>query len=474
MADYNKLTPDLIEQLKACAPGHILTGEDVNEDYARDEMPIYGKQMPEAVLQATSAEEISAVMKFCNEHHIPVTTRGAGTGLVGGCVPVYGGVVIETIRMNKILSYDLENFSVTIEPGVLLQQLADDALTKGMMYPPDPGEKLATVGGNVSTNAGGMRAVKYGTTRDYVLAMKVVLPSGEITSYGAKVSKTSSGYSLLNLMIGSEGTLGIIVELTLKLIPAPKCTLSLVVPFENIDAAISTVPIVKMSNLDPQAIEFMEREIMDISERFVGRQVFPKQIEGTDIGACLLITFDGQKEEELYERVETISETLIEAGAMDVLVVDNPQKLRDTWAARSSFLEGIESETKLLDECDVVVPIKEIARFLKFANDTGKECGLEIKSFGHAGDGNLHIYQCSNDLEREEFVKRVDTYFEKLYKEAVACGGLVSGEHGIGRGKVKYLAESIGETNMELMRGIKRVFDPNLILNPGKVCFAFE
>lgn len=471
MADYNKVTPEIIEQLKAAAPGHILVGEDINEDYARDEMPIYGTQMPEVVLQATTAEEISKVVKICNDNKIPVTTRGAGTGLVGGCVPVYGGIIIETIKMNKILEYDLENFSVTIEPGVLLQQLAEDALTKGMMYPPDPGEKLATVGGNVSTNAGGMRAVKYGTTRDYVLAMKVVLPSGEITSYGAKVSKTSSGYSLLNLMIGSEGTLGIIVELTLKLIPAPKSTLSLIVPFEDIDTAISTVPKVKMSNLDAQAIEFMEREIMNASERFVGREVFPKNINGTEVGACLLITFDGPNEEDLYARVETIAETLVEAGAIDVLIVDNPQKLRDTWAARSSFLEAIESESKLLDECDVVVPIKEIARFLKFANDTGKECGLEVKSFGHAGDGNLHIYQVSNDLERDEFVKRVDTFFEKMYKEATACGGLVSGEHGIGRGKVKYLAESVGETNMEFMRGIKNVFDPNLILNPGKVCY---
>lgn len=472
MAEYNKLTPEIIEQLQKAAPGHILTGDAVNEDYARDEMPIYGKSMPEAVLQATNAEEISKVMKICHDNRIPVTTRGAGTGLVGGCVPVYGGLVIETIKMNHILEYDLENFSVTIEPGVLLQQLAEDALTKGMMYPPDPGEKLATVGGNVSTNAGGMRAVKYGTTRDYVLAMKVVLPTGEITSYGAKVSKTSSGYSLLHLMIGSEGTLGIIVELTLKLIPAPKETLSLVVPYKDLDDAISTVPKVKMMNLDPQAIEFMEREIILSSERFVGREVFPKSINGEEIGAYLLITFDGQKQEELYERVETISEMLVESGAVDVLVVDNPQKLRDTWATRSSFLEAIEAETKLLDECDVVVPIKEIARFLKFAKDCGDECGLTIKSFGHAGDGNLHIYQCSNDLEKDEFVKRVDTYFEKLYKEAVACGGLVSGEHGIGRGKVKYLSESIGETNMELMRGLKKVFDPELILNPGKVCYT--
>ena len=471
MAEYNKLTPEIIEQLKAAAPGHIVTGEDINADYARDEMPIYGEQMPDAALIAYSEEEIAAVVKICNQNKIPVTTRGAGTGLVGGCVPVYGGIVIDTTRMKQIIGYDLENFSVTIQPGVLLQDLANDALTHGMLYPPDPGEKLATVGGNVATNAGGMRAVKYGATRDYVLAMRVVLASGEVTSLGAKVSKTSSGYSLLNLIIGSEGTLGIITELTLKLIPAPKTTISLIVPFEDLETAISTVPKVKMANLDPQALEFMEREIILSSERYVGREVFPKKMDGVDVGAYLMITLDGENEEEIMGRVEQAAELLVEAGAIDVMVIDNPQKLRDAWATRSGFLEAIMEETKLLDECDVVVPIKEIARFLTFAKACGEECGLEIKSFGHAGDGNLHIYQCSNDLEKEEFEKRVDTYFEKLYKEAVACGGLVSGEHGIGRGKVKYLAESVGETNMELMRGIKNVFDPNLILNPGKVCY---
>ena len=458
MATYNKLTPELIEQLKAAAPGHLYTGEDVNEDYSHDEMPIYGKQMPDALLMATSTEEIAAVMKICNDNLIPVTPRGAGTGLAGGCVPVLGGVVIDTTKMKKILSYDLENFTVTIQPGVLLQELADDCSRQGYLYPPDPGEKLATVGGNVSTNAGGMRAVKYGTTRDYVLAMTVVLPTGEITKFGAAVSKTSSGYSLLNLMIGSEGTLGIITELTLKIIPAPKKVISLV--------------LIKKANLGPQALEFMEREIVLSSERYIGRSVFPQVIEGVTAGAYLLVTFDGEDEDELLDLVEKTSDLVLEQGALDVLVADSPAKIKDAWAARSSFLEAIEAETKLLDECDVVVPCNQIASFLTFAKQYGEECGLIIKSFGHAGDGNLHIYQCSNDLPEEEFKARVDKYFHTLYDHAVQCGGQVSGEHGIGRGKVKYLIESVGETNMALMEGIKKVFDPNMILNPGKVCYT--
>ena len=473
MEAYNKLTPEVIEQLKAAAPGHIVTGEDINEDYARDEMPIYGKQMPEAVLVASSAEEIAAVMKVCNENRIPVTPRGAGTGLVGGCVPVYGGIVVDTTKMNKILDYDLENFNVTIQPGVLLQDLADDCLRQGMLYPPDPGQKFATVGGNVATNAGGMRAVKYGATRDYVLSMEVVLPTGEITRFGASVSKTSTGYSLMNLLIGSEGTLGIITQLTLKIIPAPKTTISLVVPFEDLDAAISTVPKIKMANLDPQALEFMEREIVLASERFVGHAVFPQEIGGKEVGAYLLLTFDGEDEDEVMARVERTAELTIENGAMeDMIIADSPAQKKAVWAARSSFLEAIEVETKLLDECDVVVPVNRIAEFLAFANKLGEEHGLTIRSFGHAGDGNLHIYQCSNELPEDEFKRRVDVYFEALYKQAVACGGLVSGEHGIGRGKIPYLRQSVGEVNMALMEGIKKVFDPNLILNPGKVCWT--
>ena len=467
---YNQLTQDIIDMIRAVSD-HVATGADINPDYARDEMPIYGTRMPELAVQPRSTEEVAGVMKICYEHNIPVTPRGAGTGLAGGAVPLCGGVVMDLTKMNRILGYDLENFVVDIEAGVLLADLAADCLTKGMMYPPDPGEKFACVGANVATNAGGMRAVKYGTTRDYVRAMTVVLPNGEITRMGATVSKTSSGYSLMNLMIGSEGTLGIITELTLKIIPAPKASASLIIPFRDLRTALATVPKFRMNHMNPQAIEFMERRIVMLSERYVGKAVFPQELGGEPINAYLLITLDGEDEEEIMGRVEKAAELLLEEGAVDVMVIDNPQKLRDAWATRSGFLEAIMEETKLLDECDVVVPIKEIARFLTFAKETGAECGLEIKSFGHAGDGNLHIYQCSNDLEKEEFQKRVDKYFDKLYKEATACGGLVSGEHGIGRGKVKYLAESVGETNMELMRGIKNVFDPNLILNPGKVCY---
>ena len=471
MSQYNKVTPELIEALKAAVPGRISVNGDINEDFSHDEMPIYGKAMPEVVAECLTTEEVAAVMKLCNENRVPVTPRGAGTGLTGGAVAIHGGVVLSTTKMNKILSYDTENMVVRVQAGVLLNDLAEDAAKQGFLYPPDPGEKFATLGGNVATNAGGMRAVKYGATRDYVSAMTVVLPSGEVVRFGSNVSKTSSGYSLLNLMVGSEGTLGIITELTLKLIPAPQATVSLIVPFEDLAACISTVPKFKMNHFNPQAIEFFEKEILVTSEEYLGKQVFPRKVEGTEVGAYLLITFDGDSQDEMDDLVERAAEMLLEEGALDVLVADTPPKLKDAWAARSSFLEGIEEQTKLLDECDVVVPVTKIPDYVIFADELAKNYDFRLQYFGHAGDGNLHIYTCSNDMEKDEFLRQVDDFMSKLYAKTMELGGQISGEHGIGMGKVKYLAQAVGETNMELMRGIKKVFDPKLILNPGKVCY---
>lgn len=471
MASYQPVTQEFLAQLESIVPGRVTAGSEVNPDYGRDEMPIYGVHPPEAAVEILSTEEAAAVVKLCYAHNIPVTTRGAGTGLVGGCVPVFGGVVLSTARMNRILGYDLENFTVTVQPGVLLQQLAEDALSHGCLYPPDPGEKLATLGGNVSTNASGMRGVKYGATRDYVKAMTVVLPTGEVTQFGSAVSKTSSGYNLLHLMIGSEGTLGIITELTLKLIPAPKETISLIIPYPDMESCIATVPSFFMHHLNPQALEFMGKDIVISSEAYVGKQVFPRKIDGVEAEAYLLVTFDGNDADELDAVIERASEVVLEAGAIDVLVADTPALKRDAWAARSSFLEAIMADTKLLDECDVVVPVTQIAKFLGYVESLEETVGLKVRSFGHAGDGNLHIYCCSNDLEEEEFKARAEKFMEAVYIKATELGGQVSGEHGIGSGKVPYLAESVGEVNMRLMEQIKKVFDPNLILNPGKVCY---
>lgn len=469
--DYQQVTSEIIKQFQTIAPGRVRINDDINEDFSHDEMPIYGKKMPDVVIDVKTTEEISDIMKICNELRIPVTPRGAGTGLVGGAVPVMGGVLLNMTGMNQILEYDVENMIVKVQPGVLLADLADDAATKGLLYAPDPGERFATLGGNVSTNAGGMRAVKYGCTREAVRAMTVVLPTGEVCHFGSTVTKNSSGYSLLNLMIGSEGTLGIITELTLKLLPQPKEFMTLIVPYEDLETCISTVPKMFMNHLAPQSIEFMDRDIVESSERYLEKQVFPKTVNGVDAIAYLLVTFDASSEEELFAMIERASELFYESGAIDVLVCDTPQLKRDARAARGSFLEAIISETKLLDECDVVVPINKIAPYLTYVKSLEEEVGLTIKNFGHAGDGNLHIYACSNDLEEDEFKRRVDIFMNYVYDKATEFGGQVSGEHGIGLGKIEYLEKSVGSVNVRLMQDIKHTFDPNMILNPGKVCY---
>ncbi|MBP2024726.1 FAD-binding oxidoreductase [Peptoniphilus stercorisuis] len=469
MKEYNKVSPELIEKFKSIVPGKVYAGEEINTDYTHDEMPIYGKGMPDVVIEATNTEDISEIVKLCYDENIPVIPRGAGTGLAGAAVAIEGGVMIDMTKMNKILGYDEKNFVVHVEPGVLLNDLAEDALSRGLMYPPDPGERYATIGGNIATNAGGMRAVKYGTTRDYVRSLKMVLPTGEITEFGATVSKTSSGYSLLNLIVGSEGTLGIITEATLKVITAPKETISLIIPYENLDECIATVPQFFMNHLQPQALEFMEREIVLASERYIGKSVFPQELEGITIGAYLLVTFDGDSMEELEEIIERAAEVVLEAGAIDVLIADTPNKKKEAWAARGAFLEAIEAETELLDECDVVVPISEIASYLVYVNEVAERFDFAVKSFGHAGDGNLHIYTCSNDMEMDEFKKQVAEFFEDIYEKAIQLGGQISGEHGIGHGKMGFLKKYSGETNMRLMKGIKEVFDPKMILNPHKI-----
>ena len=470
MPAYKKLTEPVLERLRRVLGEALVFGEAVKEDFSHDEMPIYGKFAPEAVCFPSSTEEVAEVMRICCEECVPVTVRGAGTGLVGGCVPLCGGLVLSTERMNSILAYDMNNLTVTIQPGVLLRDLAADALAHGLMYPPDPGEKTSTVGGNVSTNAGGMRAVKYGVTRDYVLAMTVVLPSGEVLKLGKAVCKTSSGYSLLHLMIGSEGTLGVITELTLKLIPKPIMDVSLLLPFEEISAAIASVPAIKLANLEPQSIEFMERDIVESSAEFTGNPVFPTRVNGRDVGAYILVTLVGGSEAELTAKMDRLAEVAERAGAFDVLVVWTDNLKKDVWAARSAFLTAIEADSKLLDEMDVVVPVDRIAEFLAFARAEAEKNGLRLRAFGHAGDGNLHIYCCSNELEEAEFKRRCKLAMDSCYKKCDEFQGQVSGVHAIGHAKKDYLRLSAGETAYGLMAAIKQVFDPKGILNPGKVC----
>ena len=462
---YNRLTQENREDILNILQNSkdVLFGDEISNDYKHDEMEgIHGE--PECVVRVHTTQEVSAVVRYANEHRIPVLARGSGSGLVGAAVPIHGGIIIDLKDMNRILELDEDNLTVTIQPGVLLMELAQFATEHGYMYPPDPGEKSATVGGNISTNAGGMRAVKYGVTRDYVRGLTVVLPTGEILTTGGKIVKNSSGYDLKDLFIGAEGTLGIITEAVMKLVPLPAHSISLLIPYMKINDCMDTVPKLIRSGLAPTAIEFMQSEVIRHSETFLGKN-FPDKSGD----AYLLLTFDGEDQDYLEKQYEAAAELCLECGALDVFLVDTDERKDSVWSARSAFLEAIKASTDMMDECDVVVPRSEIAPFIAYIAEASEQSALRIPYFGHAGDGNLHIYLCRDGLEETEWIQRRDHAFKLLYDHAKSVGGLVSGEHGIGYVKKPYMRESLSDNVLDLMRGIKKVFDPNSIMNPDKL-----
>lgn len=463
---YNKVNADDILKLKSISGDeNVIFGDGINSDYSHDELGGI-KKMPEVLVRVHTTEEVSEIMKLAYERTIPVTVRGSGTGLVGSAVPVYGGILIETTRMNKILELDADTLTVTVQPGVLLMELAAFCEENDFLYPPDPGEKSATIGGNISTNAGGMRAVKYGVTRDYVRGLTVVMPNGEIMKLGGKIAKNSSGYALKDIVVGSEGTLCVITEAILKLVPLPKVSVSLLVPFDDMKSAIEAVPKIFRSKVTPTAIEYMSRDTLLFSENYLGKK-FPD----TKNDAYILLTFDGNTDEQVESDMKMVADLCLSIGALDVYIVDTEERKKAVWSARGAFLEAIKSSTSEMDECDVVVPVNKIDEYIKFTHALADELKVRIPSFGHAGDGNLHIYICRDELNDSKWEAVLSTCFDKMYKKAKEMGGLVSGEHGIGYAKKEYLKKQYGSMQIELMKGIKSVFDTKNILNPGKICF---
>lgn len=442
----------------------VLTNDSINDDFSHDELGGISK-MPEVLLEARSTEEISKIMKYAYEKGIPVVARGSGTGLVGASVPLQGGIMINMSNMNNILELDDENLTLTVEPGVLLMDISKFVEENDLFYPPDPGEKSATIGGNISTNAGGMRAVKYGVTRDYVRGLEIVLPNGSILNVGGKVVKNSSGYSIKDLICGSEGTLAIITKAILKLLPLPKKSISLLVPFPNLDLAIGTVPKIIKSKAIPTAIEFMQREVILAAEEFLGKK-FPDNTSD----AYLLLSFDGNSKEEIEKDYEKVAEICLEEKALDVYIVDTDERKDAVWNARGAFLEAVKASTTEMDECDVVVPRNRVAEFIKYTDELQRQFNIRIRSFGHAGDGNLHVYILKDELTQEEWREKLKAIFHCMYQRAIDLEGLVSGEHGIGFAKKNYMLKQYGEEYVLLMRNIKMAFDPKNILNPQKVC----
>ncbi|AUM94871.1 TPA: FAD-binding oxidoreductase [Clostridium botulinum] len=463
--EYKKLDVKDIEFLKSVVgQERVYTGEDINEDYSHDELGGISK-IPDAMVEVLSTEEVSKIMAYAYKNNIPVVARGSGTGLVGASVPIHGGIMINMTKMNRILEIDEENLTLTVEPGVLLMEIGKFVEEHDLFYPPDPGEKSATIGGNISTNAGGMRAVKYGVTRDYIRGLEIVLPNGKVLEIGGKVVKNSSGYSIKDLVCGAEGTLAIVTKAILKLLPLPKKAISLLIPFPNLEMAINTVPKIIKSKAIPTAIEFMQRQVILAAEKFLGKK-FPDNSSD----AYLLLTFDGNTKEDIEKDYEKVADICLEEGALDVYISDTDERKEAVWSARGAFLEAVKASTTEMDECDVVVPRNKVASFVKYTDELQDQFDVRIRSFGHAGDGNLHVYVLRDNLTKEQWDKKLKDVFECMYKKSVELNGLVSGEHGIGFAKKPYLFEQYGEEYMELMKNIKLAFDPKNILNPGKVC----
>jgi len=463
---YNRLTEEDIAFLQAAVvpDGKVYPRAAIHEDFSHDEMGAV-HHFPDVLVEAASTAQVAAVLRYANARRIPVTPRGQGTGLVGASVALFGGIMLSTMRMNRILELDEENLTLTVEPGVLLMDISKFVEEHDLFYPPDPGEKSASIGGNINTNAGGMRAVKYGVTRDYVRGLEVVLASGDVIEIGGKVVKNSSGYSLKDLIVGSEGTLGFVTKAILKLLPLPKKAISLLIPFGDLATAIETVPVIIKSKYIPTAIEYMEKPVILCAEQYLGKK-FPDHSSD----AYLLLTFDGNSREEVEAIYEKVAEVCLQAGAKDVFISDTAERQVSIWSARGAFLEAIKASTSEMEECDVVVPRKRVAEFVKYTKTVQQQVGVRLSGFGHAGDGNLHVYVLRDEFDSETYAKKLKEAFGLLYAKARELGGQVSGEHGIGFAKKEFLAESLGEVSMALLRNIKTAFDPNRILNPGKVC----
>lgn len=443
----------------------VVTGEDIAYEYYHDEMPIYGIFPPELYVEAESAEEISRIMRYCNEQNIPLVVRGAGSGLAGGSNCKYGGVMLSVMRMNKIFPVDHKNQTITCQPGALLLDVQAAASAEGLFYPPDPGEKTASIGGNVITNAGGMKAVRYGLTRDFVRCMEVVLPDGSIERFSSNVVKNTTGYDVKDLIIGSEGTLCILTEVTLKLLPAPKYTCTLVMPFNSLEECADMVPKVLELPFIPTAIEFLERELIEIVERNLHK---PLPVSAGE--AVLIVMYDASSREELDSAVEAAAEAALANGAIDCAIADTPERAASVWEVRGGILEGMKADSISQEECDVVVPRSRIAEYVKAAKRIARSHGLRVEPCGHCGDGNIHTELLrGNDMTDEEWEEATHACLSELYALSKELGGQLSGEHGIGNGRIDFLKDFVGERMIDLYKSIKLAFDPNLVLNPGKI-----
>lgn len=462
---YRKVDATIVEALRQIVgESNVLVRAEDMEPYTHDQV-VGLRADPEVVVKVTSAQQIAEIFRLAQRERVPVTPRGAGWGLSGGAVPTCGGIVLSLEKMNRILEIDKENLMVTVEPGVITGDIHRAVEAEGLFYPPDPASlDSCTIGGNIAECAGGPRAVKYGVTRHYVCGLEAVLPSGDIITCGGKLVKNVTGYDLVQLLIGSEGTLAVVTKIILRLIPLPKVQVDLLVPYDDFQAAANTVSAIIAHRIVPTTIEFMERDSILAVERLLQQKV-----PYDDAEAHLLIQLDGNRREAVDADFEEVGDLCLEYGARDVMVArDRPTRDR-LWHARRMIIEALKHESPINHMEDVVVPRSEIPPLLKGIKDIARKEGVRIISFGHAGDGNVHVNVLKDDLPDERWEVLVPTVAEQIYRLTLSLGGMITGEHGVGATRRRYLPLALDEAQIEVMRRIRAAFDPHQILNPAKI-----
>lgn len=464
--DFNSVTSEFIQFIVSIVgEKYVLFNEDAFKKYGHDEtedLVFY----PEVVVLPRTPQEISEIFKLCNKHNIPLTPRGAGTGLSGGALPINKGVLLSMERFNQILEIDERNFQATIEPGVITQMFQEAVQEKGLFYPPDPASKGSCfIGGNLAENSGGPKAVKYGVTKDYVLNLEVVLPNGEIIWTGANVLKNSTGYNLTQLIVGSEGTLGIITKAVFRLIPYPKNNLLMLVPFYSAEEACEAVAAIFQAGITPSGLEFMERDALIWGSEHLGDKsiTIPDNIE-----AHLLIEVDGNNMDVLYSESESIYKVLEQFKCDEILFADDATQKEKLWKIRRVVGEAVKSKSIYKEE-DTVVPRAELPKLLKGVKQIGKTYGFTSVCYGHAGDGNLHINIIKGGMSDDDWNNKLTHGIREIFELCVNLKGTISGEHGIGYVQKDYMDIPFSNVELQIQKDIKSIFDPNKILNPSKI-----
>jgi glycolate oxidase len=461
---FDRVTPELIDALSLiCGAAHVLSERETREAYSHDETEDLSF-IPDVVVRPANAREISEVLSLAGDHRIPVTPRAGGTGLSGGALPVYGGIVLSLERLNRILEIDTANLQAVAEPGVTTQLFQEEVEKLGLFYPPDPASRgTCTLGGNLAECAGGPRAVKYGVTKDYVLGLEAVLPTGAIINPGGRVLKNVSGYNLTQLIIGSEGTLAVITKIIFRLIPLPRLRRVILVPFDSLEAAVESVAAIFQAGISPSALEFMERAAVRAAEERQGKK-FPNG----DAEAQLLVEVDGNNDEALAGDIQAIADVVGAHGAADILIADDRQKVEDVWALRRGIGEAVKSISAYREE-DTVVPRTRLPLLVKGVKEICSHYGITSICYGHAGDGNVHVNLLKGELHDDTWNAGVERAVEEIFRLTVSLGGTISGEHGIGYTQRSYLPIALSGAEISLMKVVKKAFDPAGILNPGKI-----